>query len=63
MAASHLHLFQASIADESDIHKLVVNHFLPDRVMLKWRPAAGEDLPTPNTNELFLSTRIRPPGL
>jgi hypothetical protein len=31
--------------------------------MLKWRPAVGEDLPTPNTNELFLSTWIRPPGL
>jgi hypothetical protein len=68
MAASHLHLFQSSITDESEIYKLIVNHFLPDRVMLQWRPATGEDLPTPNTNEncgvfLLPSTRIRPPGL
>jgi hypothetical protein len=34
MAASHLHLFEASVADESEIHKLVANHFLPDRAVL-----------------------------
>jgi hypothetical protein len=27
MAASHPHLFQSSVADESEIRKLVVNHF------------------------------------
>jgi hypothetical protein len=50
MATSHPHLFQASLTDESEIHELVVNHFLLDRAMLQWRPAADEDLPTPNTN-------------
>jgi hypothetical protein len=52
MAASHSHLFQLSVANESEIRKLVVNHFLSDRAMLQWRPAAGEDLPTPNMNEI-----------
>jgi hypothetical protein len=54
MAASHPHLFQSSIADESEIHKLVVNQFLPDRAVLQWHPAADEDLPTPNTNEIVV---------
>jgi hypothetical protein len=36
MAASHLHLFQQSIADESEICKLVENHFLWDCIMLQW---------------------------
>jgi hypothetical protein len=54
MAASHPYLFQPSIADESEIHKLVANHFLSDRAMLKWRPTAGEDIPTPNTNEIVI---------
>jgi hypothetical protein len=54
MAASHPHLFQSSIVDKSEIHKLLVNHFLPDRVVLQWHPAVGEDLPTPNTNEIVV---------
>jgi hypothetical protein len=54
MATSHPHLFQASIADESEICKLIVNHFLPDRVVLQWHPATGKDLPTPNTNEFVV---------
>jgi hypothetical protein len=54
MAASHLHLFQLSVADESEIRKLVVNHFLPDRAMLQWYPTAGEDLPTPTMNEIVV---------
>jgi hypothetical protein len=54
MVASPLHLFQSSITDESDIHKLVANNFLPDRAVLKWLPAASEDLPTPNTNEIVV---------
>jgi hypothetical protein len=41
-----------SIADESEIRKLIANHFLLKSIMLQWRPAAGEDLPTPNTNEI-----------
>jgi hypothetical protein len=48
MAASHPHLFQPSIVDETEIHKLVVNHFLPNRAVLEWRLATGEDIPTPN---------------
>jgi hypothetical protein len=54
IATSHLHLFQPSVAEESEIHKLVVNHFLLDRVILQWRPAAGKDIPTPNTTEIVV---------
>jgi hypothetical protein len=56
MAASHPHLFQTSIADEEEIHKLFVNSFLPDRAMLQWCPTAGEDISTPNTNEIVVSS-------
>jgi hypothetical protein len=54
MAASHLHIFQSSIVDESEIRKLVANHFLLDRVVLQWRPAIGEDLRITNTNEIVV---------
>jgi hypothetical protein len=54
MVASHPHLFQASVVDESKICMLDVNHFLPDRIVLQWRPVADEDLPTPNTNEIVV---------
>jgi hypothetical protein len=54
MAASHPHLFQKSTAAKREIHKLVTSCFLPDRVVLQWCPAAGEDLPTPNTNEIVV---------
>jgi hypothetical protein len=54
MAASHPHMFQLSVVDESEIRKLVVNHFLPDLAVLQWRPAASEDLPTPNTNKILV---------
>jgi hypothetical protein len=54
MAASHPHLFQPSIVDESEIRKLVVDHFLPDRAMLQRCPTTGEDIPTPNTNEIVV---------
>jgi hypothetical protein len=54
MAASHPHLFHPSVADESDIRKLVANHFLPDRAVLQWRPAVGEEIPTPNTTEIVV---------
>jgi hypothetical protein len=36
-----------------------VSHFLPDRVVLQWRPAAGEDMPTPNTNEIVVFTSFQ----
>jgi hypothetical protein len=58
MAISHLDLFQRSIADESEIRMLVANHFLSDHTMLEWHPAAGEDLPTPNTNEIVVFSSI-----
>jgi hypothetical protein len=54
MATSHQHMSQASIADESEIQKLVVNHFLLDRTVLQWRLATGDDFPTPNTNEIVV---------
>jgi hypothetical protein len=54
MAASSLEMFQKSTADESEIQKLVQNHFLPDEEVLQWRPTNGEDIPTPNTNEIVV---------
>jgi hypothetical protein len=54
MAASHPHLFQPSISDENVIHKLVASHFLPDRAVLQWRPAASEDILIANTNEIVV---------
>jgi hypothetical protein len=54
MAASHLHMFQQSAADESEILKLDKNHFLLDRVVLQWRPVIGEDIPTPNTKKIVV---------
>jgi hypothetical protein len=39
---------------ESEIHKLIANHFLLDRAMLQWHPTTGEDVPTPNTNEIVV---------
>jgi hypothetical protein len=56
MAASHPKTFQKSIADEKEILKLVHNHFLPDRELLRWWPTNGEDIPTPNTNEIVVLT-------
>jgi hypothetical protein len=46
--------FQQSIGDESEIRKLVKNHFLPDWAVLQRRPAIGEDITTPNTKEIVL---------
>jgi hypothetical protein len=54
MAALHLHLFQQSVADESEIRQLVANYFLPDHVMLQWRHVVREDIPTPNTMEIVV---------
>jgi hypothetical protein len=54
MAALHPHLFQRFIADESEICKPAANYFFPDCTVLQWRPAAGEDIPTPNTNEIVV---------
>jgi hypothetical protein len=54
MAASHPHLFQLSVMDESEIRKLVAHHFHPNHAVLQWCPAAGEDIPTPNMNEIVV---------
>jgi hypothetical protein len=54
MAASHPHLFQQSITNECEIHQLVVNYFFSDRTMLQWCLAVGEDIPTPNTEEIVV---------
>jgi hypothetical protein len=54
MAASHPHLFQSYVVDESEIHKLIANNFLPDCVVLQWHPTAREDIPTPNTNGIVV---------
>jgi hypothetical protein len=53
MAASHPEMFQTSTADESELLKLVENHFLPNREVLQWRSAKGEDIPTPKTKKLW----------
>jgi hypothetical protein len=56
MAASRPEMFQKSTVDKSKILKLVWNHFLPYREVLRWRPANGEDIPTPNTNKIVVSS-------
>jgi hypothetical protein len=56
MTTLHPHLFQQSTTDESEIRRLVENHFLLDCTVLQWRPAIGEDTPTPNTNEIVVSS-------
>jgi hypothetical protein len=53
-AASHPHRFQPSVADKKEFCKLVSNYFLPDHSVLQWRPAARQDIHTPNTNEIVV---------
>jgi hypothetical protein len=47
-------MFQKSTSDESETFKLVEKHILLDREVLRWRPAIGEDIPTPHTNEIVV---------
>jgi hypothetical protein len=54
MDASHPEMFQTSTADENELLKLVENQFLPDRVVLQWRPTKVEDIPTPNIKEIVV---------
>jgi hypothetical protein len=54
MDTLHLHLFQSSVVDETEICKFVASHFLPDHAVLQWRPTVGEDILTPNTNEIVV---------
>jgi hypothetical protein len=56
MTASHPEMFKPSSMDEDELLKLVDNHLLPNCVMLQWRPAKGEDLPTPKTNKIVVLT-------
>ena len=54
MAAAHPEKFSASSVDEASIQELVDNFFLKDKATMLWRPAQGEELPTPNTNEIVV---------
>jgi hypothetical protein len=56
MAASHPEMFRSSSVDESEILTLVEKHLLPNHVMIQWRPAKGEDIPTPNSKEIVVLT-------
>jgi hypothetical protein len=49
--------------DEGELLKLTENHLLPSRVVLQWWPAKDEDIPTPNTNEIMVSTSFFQRGL
>jgi hypothetical protein len=54
MVVSHPMMLQKSTVDEEELLKLVANHFLLDHKVLQWRPTKGEDIPTPNTNEIVV---------
>jgi hypothetical protein len=54
MAASRPEMFQQSTANESEILKLVKNQFFPHCEVLRWWPTKGEDIPTPNNNEIVV---------
>ena len=42
------------ISSEVEMNSLLVHGVLPNRVMMGWRPVAGEDFPTPRTDELVV---------
>jgi hypothetical protein len=54
VAASHKHLFLPSVTNENEFCKLIKSYFLLDPKVLQWHPATGEDIPTPNTNEIVV---------
>jgi hypothetical protein len=54
MVTSGPEMFKKSTAYESEILKLVQNHFLPDREVLRWQPTNGGDIPTLNTDEIVV---------
>jgi hypothetical protein len=56
-------MFQKFTTDESEILKTVKNHFHPTREVLRWWPAKGEDIPTPNTNEFVVLSSFFQRGL
>jgi hypothetical protein len=49
-------MFKPSSIDEGELLKLVENHLLHSCVVFQWRSAKDEDIPTPNTNEIVVST-------
>jgi hypothetical protein len=46
MAASHPDKFKPSSVDEVELLKLIENYLLPSHVVLQWRLAKDEDIPT-----------------
>jgi hypothetical protein len=56
MAASHPKMVKPSFVDEGELLKLVKNHLLPNHIVLQWWSAKGEDIPTPNTNDIMVLT-------
>jgi hypothetical protein len=49
-------MFRPSTVNEDDLNKLVDDHLLPSQVILQWLLAKDEDISTPNTNEIVVST-------
>jgi hypothetical protein len=43
-----------SVTTKAALNRLVVDGVLPDRETARWRPAAGEDFPTPGGDELVV---------
>jgi hypothetical protein len=56
MAASHLQNFKPSSVDVGELLVLVEKYLLPSCVVIQWKPAKGEDIPTPNTKEIVVLT-------
>jgi hypothetical protein len=40
--------------DEDELLVLVGKYLLPNRVVIQWKLTKGEDIPTPNTNEIVV---------
>jgi hypothetical protein len=55
MAALRLEMFKTSTVNEDEICKLLTDHLLSPRAIIQWRPAMGDKIPTPNTNEIVVS--------
>lgn len=51
---NHAEEWVRSISDEAVFNALVVHGVLPNRMTTGWRPAFGEEFPTPRTDELVV---------
>lgn len=51
---SHDEEWVPSTSSEESLNNLVVHDVLPDRATGGWHPVAGEEFPTPHTNELIV---------